>query len=64
MSAAVRHRRARGRQCLRLPRLRWVVRHPLQYLAALGFGPVQLILLPTLVGGVAVMVLVLKPDSP
>ncbi|WP_327575421.1 hypothetical protein [Streptomyces sp. NBC_00145] len=61
MSAGVRQRQAR--QMLRLPRLRWVVRHPLRYLATLGFGPVQLILLPTLVGGVAVLMMMLRPGG-
>ncbi|WP_272922519.1 hypothetical protein [Streptomyces sp. SID5785] len=40
-----------------------MVRHPVQYLAMLGFGPVQLILLPTLVSGVAVLVVTLKLDT-
>ncbi|MFE6155569.1 hypothetical protein [Streptomyces sp. NPDC057889] len=41
-----------------------MARHPLRYLATLGFGPVQLILLPTLVGGAAVAVMTLRPPAP
>ncbi len=61
--AGVPRRRARGRQLLRVPRLRWVIRHPLRYLATLGFGPVQLILLPALVGAIALLVMTLRPHA-
>ncbi|WP_372345127.1 hypothetical protein [Streptomyces sp. KL116D] len=46
-----------------MPRLRWVIRHPLRYLAMLGFGPVQLILLPTLVGAITLLVMTLRPHA-
>ncbi|MFI6874930.1 hypothetical protein ACIBL6_15980 [Streptomyces sp. NPDC050400] len=35
-----------------------MVRHPLRYLATLGFGPIQLILLPVLVGAITLLVMV------
>ncbi len=52
-----------GVSFLRVPRLRWVIRHPLRYLAMLGFGPVQLILLPTLVGAITLLVMTLRPHA-
>ncbi|MEB8339769.1 hypothetical protein [Streptomyces endophyticus] len=52
----MRQRRVHGRQILRLPRLRWVVRHPVKYLSTLGFGPFQIVLLPVVAGGVAWLV--------
>lgn len=49
-------RRVHGLRIQRLPRLRWILRHPVKCLSAYGFGRFQLMLLPVVACGFACLV--------